>query len=42
MKDDKQLTYYNSGIGTYAKSSFKSWSYWKLVINNKLDLAVAW
>jgi uncharacterized protein (DUF2235 family) len=42
IKDDKQLTYYNSGIGTYAKPSWKSWSYMKQVMNNTIDLAIAW
>ncbi|EJD37489.1 WD40 repeat-like protein, partial [Auricularia subglabra TFB-10046 SS5] len=41
IKDDRQLTFYNSGIGTYAKPSWKSWSYRKQVIANKLDLAFA-
>ncbi|KAF8505281.1 hypothetical protein BU17DRAFT_57961 [Hysterangium stoloniferum] len=43
VKDDRrQLTYYNSGIGTYAKPSWKSWSYLKQVVDNKIDLAIAW
>ncbi|KAF8517289.1 hypothetical protein BU17DRAFT_76469 [Hysterangium stoloniferum] len=43
VKDDgTQLTYYNSGIGTYAKPSWKSWSYLKQVVNNTIDLAIAW
>ncbi|KAF8517064.1 hypothetical protein BU17DRAFT_50241, partial [Hysterangium stoloniferum] len=43
VKDDgTQLTYYNSGIGTYAKPSWKSWSYLKQVVHNKIDLAIAW
>ncbi|KAE9395537.1 hypothetical protein BT96DRAFT_1043653 [Gymnopus androsaceus JB14] len=41
VKDDKQLTFYNSGIGTYAEPSWKSVSYWKQVMANKLDLALA-
>ncbi|KAG9094006.1 hypothetical protein FRC06_011276, partial [Ceratobasidium sp. 370] len=41
-KSDTQLTYYNSGIGTYAKPSMRSWSYLKQVINNGIDLAIAW
>lgn len=41
-KNDKQLTYYSSGIGTYAQPSFKLLSYWKQVINHKLDQAIAW
>ncbi|KAE9399728.1 WD40 repeat-like protein [Gymnopus androsaceus JB14] len=41
VKDDRQLTFYNSGIGTYAEPSWKSPSYWKQVITNKLDLALA-
>jgi uncharacterized protein (DUF2235 family) len=42
IKDDTQLTYYNSGIGTYARPSFASIAYWKQVLNNKIDLAIAW
>ncbi|KZP16537.1 hypothetical protein FIBSPDRAFT_698570, partial [Athelia psychrophila] len=38
----EQLTYYNSGIGTYAAPSWKSWSYLMRVIHNKIDLAIAW
>ncbi|EJD37487.1 WD40 repeat-like protein [Auricularia subglabra TFB-10046 SS5] len=41
VKDEHQLTFYNSGIGTYAKPSWKSMSYRKQVIANKLDLAFA-
>ncbi|KAE9400679.1 WD40 repeat-like protein [Gymnopus androsaceus JB14] len=41
VKDDNQLTFYNSGIGTYAEPSWKSLSYWKQVIANYLDLALA-
>jgi uncharacterized protein (DUF2235 family) len=37
-----QLTYYNSGIGTYARPSWRSWHYLKKVIDNKIDLAIAW
>ncbi|TFK47523.1 hypothetical protein OE88DRAFT_1636153 [Heliocybe sulcata] len=42
VKNEEQLTYYNSGIGTYATPSFKSWSWWKQVIGHKIDLAIAW
>ncbi|KAE9400707.1 WD40 repeat-like protein [Gymnopus androsaceus JB14] len=41
MKDNGQLTFYNSGIGTYAEPSWKSLSYYKQVIANYLDLALA-
>lgn len=41
VKDGTQLTFYNSGIGTYAKPSWKSLSYLEQVIANKLDLAFA-
>lgn len=37
-----QLKYYNSGIGTYARPSWKSWSYYKQVVENKIDLMIAW
>jgi len=42
QEDDEQLTYYDSGIGTYATPSWKSWGYVKQVIYNKIDLAIAW
>ena len=38
----QQITYYNSGIGTYVPPSFRSFSYWKQVLGNKIDLAIAW
>uniref|UniRef100_A0A0W0F4B2 Putative WD40 repeat-like protein n=1 Tax=Moniliophthora roreri TaxID=221103 RepID=A0A0W0F4B2_MONRR len=41
-KNEHQLTFYNSGIGTYARPSWKSLSYYKQVIGHKLDLAIAW
>ncbi|KAG8740694.1 hypothetical protein FRC10_004039, partial [Ceratobasidium sp. 414] len=41
-KSDTQLTYYNSGIGTYAKASMRSLSYLKQVISNGIDQAIAW
>ncbi|KAF8870031.1 hypothetical protein BD779DRAFT_1614237 [Infundibulicybe gibba] len=40
--DKKQLTYYNSGIGTYAKPSWRSIAYWKQVVFNVIDTAIAW
>jgi len=42
IKDENQLRYYNSGIGTYARPSWRSWKYFKQVIGNKIDLAIAW
>ncbi|OCH91825.1 hypothetical protein OBBRIDRAFT_871792, partial [Obba rivulosa] len=42
MPGDNQKTYYNSGIGTYAKPSWRSWSYRKQWIDHKIDLAIAW
>ncbi|KIM73856.1 hypothetical protein PILCRDRAFT_14925 [Piloderma croceum F 1598] len=42
IKDDNQLTYYNSGIGTYARPSWRSYTYWKHVLDNWIDLAIAW
>ncbi|KAF8696472.1 alternative mRNA splicing, via spliceosome, partial [Rhizoctonia solani] len=41
-KDESQLTYYNSGIGTFAKPSWRSWSYYKQVLYHNIDLAIAW
>ena len=37
-----QLTWYNSGIGTYARPSWASLKYWLQVLGNKIDLAIAW
>ena len=42
VKDKQQLTYYNSGIGTYASPSWRSLSYYKQALENKIDLAIAW
>ncbi|EIN07581.1 hypothetical protein PUNSTDRAFT_69535 [Punctularia strigosozonata HHB-11173 SS5] len=42
IKDENQLTYYNSGIGTYVKESKWYPSYWKQGFTNKVDLAIAW
>ncbi|KAJ6511653.1 hypothetical protein DFH09DRAFT_941969, partial [Mycena vulgaris] len=42
VKNDTQLTYYNSGIGTYARPSWRSYQYWKQVVDNHIDLAIAW
>ena len=39
---DKQNTWYNSGIGTYARPSSKSPKYYKNVLYHKIDLAIAW
>ena len=37
-----QRTYYNSGIGTYARPSWRSWEWYKQVLGHKIDLAIAW
>ncbi|EMD41251.1 hypothetical protein CERSUDRAFT_101783 [Gelatoporia subvermispora B] len=42
LPGDDQLTYYNSGIGTYAKPSWRSWQHLKQVADHKIDLAIAW
>jgi uncharacterized protein (DUF2235 family) len=43
VKDNnRQVTYYDSGIGTYAQPSWKSWNYWKQVVDNSIDLMIAW
>ncbi|KZV95444.1 WD40 repeat-like protein [Exidia glandulosa HHB12029] len=43
VKDpDHQVTFYNSGIGTYAKPSWTSLNYLKQILENKVDLAIAW
>ncbi|KDR68091.1 hypothetical protein GALMADRAFT_1051503 [Galerina marginata CBS 339.88] len=40
--DDKQRTWYNSGIGTYARPTWKSLKFYRQVISHKVDLAIAW
>ncbi|KAF8869684.1 hypothetical protein CPB85DRAFT_1446702 [Mucidula mucida] len=37
-----QRTWYNSGIGTYAKPSWKSLSYLRRTVWHKIDMAIAW
>ena len=39
---DNQRTWYNSGIGTYARPSWKSLNFYKKVLHHKIDLAIAW
>jgi uncharacterized protein (DUF2235 family) len=39
---DNQRTWYNSGIGTYARPSWKSLKFYQQVISHKIDLAIAW
>ncbi|KAK7060127.1 hypothetical protein VNI00_000891 [Paramarasmius palmivorus] len=41
-RDHLQVTFYNSGIGTYASPSWKSLTYYRQVISHKIDLAIAW
>ncbi|TFK27903.1 WD40 repeat-like protein [Coprinopsis marcescibilis] len=40
--EDEQLTWYNSGIGTYAEPHWRSLRYWLQVLLHKIDLAIAW
>ena len=42
FKDERQVTFYNSGIGTYATPSWRSIRYLKQVLDNKIDLMIAW
>ncbi|KAJ7202268.1 hypothetical protein GGX14DRAFT_570775 [Mycena pura] len=37
-----QLTFYSSGIGTYVPPSLRSFAYWRQLLANKIDLAIAW
>ncbi|KAF8594957.1 hypothetical protein BDV93DRAFT_576847 [Ceratobasidium sp. AG-I] len=41
-KDGSQLTYYNSGIGTYANPSWYSFAHMKQAFDNQIDLMIAW
>ncbi|KDR70478.1 hypothetical protein GALMADRAFT_76068 [Galerina marginata CBS 339.88] len=40
--EDNQRTWYNSGIGTYARPSWKSLRYYGQVVYHLVDLAIAW
>ncbi|PVF91489.1 hypothetical protein CPB86DRAFT_324101 [Serendipita vermifera] len=40
-KSKHQLTYYNSGIGTYARKK-ASWAYLRQRLDNGMDLLIAW
>ena len=40
--EDHQHTWYNSGIGTYARPHWRSLHFWKQVADHKIDLAIAW
>jgi uncharacterized protein (DUF2235 family) len=40
--DDNQHTWYNSGIGTYARPHWASWKYRKQVVFHTVDLMIAW
>ena len=42
VKDNRQLTYYDSGIGAYASPSWRSWWYFKKALESYIDLAIAW
>ncbi|KAJ8092910.1 hypothetical protein PM082_023544 [Marasmius tenuissimus] len=42
VKDDSQLTYYNSGIGTHAKPSLRAISYYMKKAGDLVDMAFAW
>jgi uncharacterized protein (DUF2235 family) len=41
VKDQTQLAYYDSGVGTYAKESL-SFRYARQVIDHTIDMAIAW
>jgi len=40
--EHNQRTWYNSGIGTYARPSWKSCKFYRQVFSHKIDLAIAW
>ncbi|KAF9541951.1 hypothetical protein CPC08DRAFT_700737 [Agrocybe pediades] len=42
IKDGRQIPYYNSGIGTYARPSWTSPKFIGMVLHHKIDLAIAW
>ena len=41
-KNSSQLTYYDSGIGTYVKPSWTSLSYFVQLVDHSVDMAIAW
>lgn len=42
IKDDNQIVFYHSGIGTYTRPSEKSMSWYLQVLGRSIDLAIAW
>ncbi|KAI0038905.1 WD40 repeat-like protein [Auriscalpium vulgare] len=42
IKDDDQLTYYDSGIGTYVSDDANRFSRWKQAVKHKGDMMFAW
>ncbi|KAF8879243.1 hypothetical protein BD779DRAFT_1612913 [Infundibulicybe gibba] len=42
IKNERQLTYYSSGVGTYTKPSWRSFAYWKRLVFNVIDMIIAW
>ena len=40
--EHNQRTWYNSGIGTYAQPSWKSFKFYRQVLSHKIDLAIVW
>lgn len=40
-KDKYQLTYYDSGIGTFVKDSSLFWLWWQMIVHG-VDMAIAW
>ncbi|KAJ8503144.1 hypothetical protein ONZ45_g11119 [Pleurotus djamor] len=42
VKDRTQRTFYNSGIGTYAKPTLFSFTYLKQFLFHTIDMAIAW
>ena len=40
--EHRQRTWYNSGIGTYARPSWKSLKFLLKVLEHKIDMAIAW
>ncbi|EIN08082.1 WD40 repeat-like protein [Punctularia strigosozonata HHB-11173 SS5] len=41
-KNEDQLTYYNSGIGTFVKESKASPRHWRQTFDHTVDMAIAW
>ena len=41
--EDRQIAFYHNGMGTVpALPSWRSFEYWKQILNSRIDLAIGW